>query len=124
MRAIAEIKAAPWLDIADESFDGLMAWYRHPRYNKRGMAIVASWGGGWEHVSASFKNRCPTLDEMCAIKDIFWHDEECVAQYHPPKSVYVNCHPYCLHLWKKAGSEYETPPALFVGLGKGKDAKQ
>ena len=42
-------------------------------------------------------------------------DEECVVQYHPPKSEYVNFHPYCLHLWRKVGENFETPPKHFVG---------
>lgn len=54
----------------------------------------------WEHVSVSLKSRCPIWDEMCFIKDLFWKEEECVMQYHPPKSIYVNIHPYCLHLWR------------------------
>ena len=78
------------------------------------MAIIASWAGGWEHVSVSLRNRCPTWDEMCLVKDIFWRDDECVVQFHPPKSEYVNLHPYCLHLWKKIGEAVELPPKSFV----------
>ena len=78
------------------------------------MAFVASWGGGWEHVSVSFAGRTPTWEEMCKVKDTFWNDNECVIQYHPAKSEYVNNYPYCLHLWKKIGSEFETPPKAFV----------
>lgn len=59
--------------------------------------------------------RCPTWEEMCMVKDIFWGEEECVVQFHPPRSEYVNRHPYCLHLWKKIGEEYETPPKEYVG---------
>lgn len=44
-----------------------------------------------------------------------WGEEECVVQFHPPRSEYVNRHPYCLHLWKKIGEEYETPPKEYVG---------
>ena len=40
--------------------------------------------------------------------------DECVVQFHPPKSEYVNLHPYCLHLWKKIGGTFETPPKIFV----------
>lgn len=76
--------------------------------------VVFSWGGGWEHVSVSFANRTPTWDEMCKIKDMFWNEDECVVQYHPPKSDYVNVHPYCLHLWKPIGKEIITPPKDFV----------
>lgn len=54
----------------------------------------------WEHVSVSLENRCPTWDEMCFVKDLFWEPEECVIQYHPPRSKYVNNHPYVLHMWK------------------------
>lgn len=52
--------------------------------SKRPAVVVWSFGGGWEHVSVSFASRCPTWDEMCEVKDIFWTPEECVVQYHPP----------------------------------------
>lgn len=51
---------------------------------------------------------------MCRIKDIFWGEDECVVQFHPPKNEYINLHPYCLHLWKKIGESFETPPKQFV----------
>ncbi len=76
--------------------------------------VIFSWGGGWEHVSVSYPNRYPTWEEMCRIKDMFWNEEECVVQYHPPKSEYVNNHPYCLHLWRKSGENFELPPKEFV----------
>lgn len=95
--------------------DVLSAYLNHPSYKPEAVAIVASWGGGWEHVSVSLARRCPTWEEMCMIKDIFWGEEECVVEYHPPRSQYVNRHPYCLHLWKKIGEEFETPPKEYVG---------
>lgn len=84
----------------------------------RSFFCIASNGGGWEHVSVSPKNqkRCPTWDEMCAIKDMFFNPEETVVQYHPPKSDYVNIHPYCLHLWRPIDKEILRPPAIFVGI--------
>ena len=91
------------------------AYLNHPSYKPEAVVIVASWGGGWEHVSVSLARRCPTWEEMCMIKDIFWGEEECVVEYHPPRSQYVNRHPYCLHLWKKIGEEFETPPKEYVG---------
>lgn len=69
---------------------------------------------GWEHVSVSLPNRCPNWEELCFIKRLFWSDEETVVQFHPRKSAYVNIHPYCLHLWRKAGTEYELPPSHFI----------
>lgn len=82
--------------------------------------IIASDGLGWEHVSVSIPGakRCPTWEEMCAIKNLFWDPEETVVQYHPRASQYVNCHPYVLHLWKPVGEEIKTPPAILVGPRK------
>ena len=66
----------------------------------------------WEHVSVSLANRCPTWEEMCAVKDIFWKEDETVIQFHPRRLNYVNRMPYCLHLWRKVGlEEHELPPS-------------
>lgn len=54
----------------------------------------------WEHVSVSLADRCPTWEEMSYIKSLFWRRDECVVEYHPPASVYVNRNPFVLHLWK------------------------
>ena len=88
--------------------------------NNRSFFVIASNGGGWDHVSVTPCNRkrqtCPTWEEMCAIKDMFFYPEETVVQYHPPKSQYVNNHPFCLHLWRPntAGDEIILPPIPFV----------
>ncbi len=64
------------------------------------LKVIASDGMGWEHVSVSLTTRCPTWEEMCFIKDLFWGAEACVIQFHPPESEYVNNHSFCLHLWR------------------------
>ncbi len=66
----------------------------------------------FEHVSVTVVNeaRCPTWEEMCFVKDLFWLEEETVLQYHPPKSQYVNKHKHCLHLWKPVDFEIPVPP--------------
>ena len=83
------------------------------------MMLVMSSGvdheNSWEHVSVSCKDRAPHWDEMCFVKDIFWSDEEMAVQYHPPKSDYVNCHPFVLHIWKPIGMTIPMPPSLLVG---------
>lgn len=75
---------------------------------------------GWEHVSVHIveygKQRTPTWKEMCAVKDLFWKPEECVVQFHPPQSLYVNNHPYVLHLWKWTKGEFPMPNPLTVGI--------
>jgi hypothetical protein len=91
-------------------------------FDYRGLSIIASDGaewpfGGvvWEHVSVSRPDRCPTWDEMCRVKRLFWEPDECVVQFHPPESEYVNVHRHCLHLWKPVGVEVVLPPSLCVG---------
>lgn len=91
-------------------------------------------GMGWQHVSITLTRtkqvpfrfshlpkrqesveRCPTWEEMSYIKSLFWDDTETVMQLHPPKSEHVNCHPYCLHLWKPDNIEIPLPDSLMVG---------
>jgi hypothetical protein len=78
--------------------------------------VIASDQMGWEHVSVSRKDRCPTWGEMCQIKAMFWGDDDCVVQYHPPKSDYINNHQNCLHLWRPIGIEMPRPPSIMVGI--------
>lgn len=62
---------------------------------------IASDGEKIEHVSVTInRKRTPSWDIMCHVKDLFWDEEDLVVQFHPPKSQYVNCHLYCLHLWR------------------------
>ena len=65
----------------------------------------------WEHVSVSLGTRCPTWEEMNFVKDLFWRSDECVIQFHVPKVQHINCHPYCLHLWKPIGVVLPQPPS-------------
>lgn len=70
----------------------------------------------WEHVSVSYADRTPTWEDMDKIKKMFWRDDETVVQFHPRESVKINNHPYCLHLWKMAATEFDLPPSILVGL--------
>lgn len=84
-----------------------------PRAN---LNIICSDGMGWEHVSVSKLYEIPSWNEMCKVKDLFWDEEDCVVQFHVPKSEHINNHNYCLHLWRKVGVEFELPPSIMVGL--------
>ena len=82
--------------------------------------VIASDGGDWEHVSVTLRNvggpdRLPTWTEMCFVKDIFWDKSDCVVQYHPPETDYVNYSPYCLHMWRPINQECPRPPSILVG---------
>ena len=100
---------------SDESF-GNNGAFVVPLRRAQTVMIIASEGLGWEHVSVSRKDRCPTWAEMCQVKDLFWEPEDRVVQYHPPQSEYVNDHPFCLHLWRPIGIEMPHPDPFLVGV--------
>lgn len=102
-----------------ESCPDFGAFNLPPRIGNRIILVIASNGAGWEHVSVSIrqgnKSPTPTWDEMCYVKSLFWDDEDCVIEYHPPKSDYVNNF-NCLHLWRPIEAEIPRPPSIFVGF--------
>lgn len=81
----------------------------------------------WEHVSITIRqtkndfalSRCPTWDEMCYIKDMFWDKTDTVIQFHPPEDQYVSTHNYCLHLWRPKNVNCNMPPLEAVGFKTG-----
>ena len=81
---------------------------------KKRLRVISGTGFGWDHVSVSLKHRCPTWDEMCFIKNIFFKPDELVLQFHPPKKDYKNLHPFCLHLWRPWNQEIILPPDEFI----------
>ena len=103
----------------DEGMTGFACRLRCPM-TQHYLKVIASWGMGWDHVSAVRvgDNRTPVWMEMAWLKDVFWNDEECVVQYHPPKSMYVNNHPGCLHLWRPQVEldEIPLPPTELIGI--------
>lgn len=93
----------------------------------RALKVIASDGSdgesfdtGWEHVSVSLAQthkdspRCPSWQEMCAVKALFWEGEDCVVQFHPPESEYVNIHQGVLHLWRWRQGAFPQPPQYCV----------
>lgn len=71
--------------------------------------IIASNQYGWEHVSVSNHNRCPTFEEMVFVKEMFFRPGEVVFQLHPKKENYINFCETCLHLWRPSGINIPTP---------------
>lgn len=85
------------------------------KINYRLYNVIASNGGGWDHVSIDPINssHTTTWDVMCVLKDICFNDET-VIEYHPSKENYVNIREHCLHLWKPQNTAIPVPPKLFV----------
>jgi hypothetical protein len=83
---------------------------------------IAGPGYNWEHAACTVWSpekkvkRCPTWEEMCYMKDLFWDEEEEVMQLHPPKSEWISNHPYCLHLWRPVNTWIPLPPSRMVGV--------
>ena len=77
-----------------------------------------SFGFGWDHVSVSAKNRTPTWAELEYVRKLFFKPHETVMQLHVPESDHVNCHPFCLHLWRPQNEKIPRPPEWMVGPKK------
>lgn len=94
----------------------------HYRIKEYIINVQASCGMGWEHASVSVsrigekQTRCPTWGEMCWVKNLFWDETDCVIQYHPAKSEYVNMHPFVLHLWRPTDQVIPIPDKRMVGI--------
>ena len=113
MKTIEELKKEPRLNITQIGLDGGMGWIYLP-ISKRPLAVIFSNGGGWNHVSVSHRNKTPSWEEMCMVKDIFFHKDEVAIQYHPKEEDYINNHPYTLHIWQPQNETIPTPPKEFV----------
>ena len=115
MRNLEEIKKNGYLKIIREGEDGFGGTF-YDKKSRCNLNFIMSWGSGFEHCSVSMPTRCPSWEQMCSIKELFWRDDECCMQLHPPKENYVNNHPYCLHIWKPINQEIPQPPSIMVGL--------
>lgn len=93
-------------------------YFEIPSGNENGKVfkVIASNGMGWDHVSISLPHRCPTWEEMNEIARMFFKPDETCVQYHVPESEHINCHEFCLHLWRpRRGTPMPRPPAISVG---------
>jgi len=51
------------------------------------------------HISVSHRERHPTWEELLALKEYFFGDEDTMMVM-PKKECYVNVHTHCFHIWK------------------------
>jgi hypothetical protein len=84
-------------------------------FGKVKLHCIASCGAGWDHVSVSLPDRCPTWEEMSFVKDLFFEPDETAMQLHVPHSDHVNYHPNCLHLWRPQRTRIPLPSMILVG---------
>ncbi|HEX3341859.1 MAG TPA: hypothetical protein VHT68_22100 [Pseudolabrys sp.] len=113
--------------LASKPGDNFGAFYAVPGPCGEALRMIVSDGNldsddeldAWEHVSVSLaragRARLPNWEEMCFVKNLFWEDEDCVVQYHPPLSKNVNNY-RVLHLWRSLRQEFPQPPMEAVGI--------
>jgi hypothetical protein len=112
----------PFIELIPNDQEG--GFFRIPHFSLADSFFncLANAGNDWEHLTVTVfekgkrPDRCPTWEEMCYIKSLFWEDEEAVIQLHPPKSEWISNHPFALHLWKPKEIEIPLPPSIMVGL--------
>lgn len=78
------------------------------------LKVIASWGGGWDHVSVSTPLRTPDWYEMELVRDLFFEPFELVVQYSMPRDKNINMHQHCLHLWRPQDRWIHLPPDWMV----------
>lgn len=86
-----------------------------PKTELRVIASGNEGGEGWDHVSVSLPDRCPTWEEMEFIKRLFFRDDEVAMQLHVPPKDHISVHDYCLHLWRPQNEKIPLPPSIMVG---------
>jgi hypothetical protein len=62
--------------------------------------VLVTIDGGKYHLSISTEKEIPTYEELKQARYQFIPDDAFMAQIFPPKSDFVNAHPYCLHLFE------------------------
>jgi len=108
------LKTGPWKTKPGEDFGFFFIPIKTHKAPLK--VMVAPADQEWQHVSVSLPDRCPAWEEMNKVKELFWEDDECVMQFHPPKIDYISNCRYCLHLWKWTGGEFPRPPRHLVGI--------
>ncbi len=78
------------------------------------LRVIASSSDGWDHISISRADRCPTWEEMEVIKRLLFKSDEVAMQLHVGMKYYINTHPYCLHLWRPLTGTIPLPPVTMV----------
>lgn len=116
MKRLEEIRKTPNLFIDAEAENDGMGGRYYDKQSGKFLHFIFSYQMGWEHLSVSTPSKCPTWEQMCMMKDIFWNKDECCVEYHPKEEDYVNNHPYCLHIWRPTEEVIPTPPTLLVGF--------
>jgi hypothetical protein len=78
------------------------------------LRIMAAAFDGWDHVSVSRGDRCPTWAEMEHVKRRFFKEDETAFELHVPPVDHININTHCLHLWRPHNVPIPMPPRIMV----------
>lgn len=62
--------------------------------------IIVTIDDGLWHLSISKENQSPSYEEKKRARYMFLPDNIFVGEIFPPIKYFINCHPYCHHLWQ------------------------
>jgi hypothetical protein len=91
--------------VVDLKYNGAFAF----RVEGVELHVIAGRGKGWDHISVSCRDRCPTWNEMDKMKRIFFDDSEVAMQLHVPVKDHINLHPFTLHIWRPISKRKPIP---------------
>lgn len=107
MRTMSEIKKNGRVRVLDSDHSGVA-------FQTGSLRVIASNGGGWDHVSVSMEHRIPTWSEMEFVREICFFEDETAMQLSVPRDQHKNIHPNCLHLWRPQEATIPLPPPEYV----------
>lgn len=77
----------------------ILKFYKLPNGCRVGVSAFAHDGHIWIHASISRRDRVPSYDDLCMLKNVVFGPNRICAQVFECEKNHVNIHPFCLHLW-------------------------
>lgn len=114
LRELKAYRARDWEKRMGGKGDDFGGCFRVPIAPGVELSVIASSGGGWDHLSVSTPHRCPTWAEMEHVKRLFFHPHENAMQLHVATTDHISVHPNCLHIWRPHDAPIPLPPKEFV----------
>jgi hypothetical protein len=115
-----------WFDVTEELAQSpeQARYQKHYRRRDRLLVIVDISrkidGRFWRHVSFSYRDRTPDYCTITDMKRLFVGENRKAVMIFPAKSLHVNLHEHCLHLWACEDDEGFVPEMsdILAGVGR------
>lgn len=104
----AEPYRVNWPGLESKVGDNFGAFQMSGDDGKQMRIICAPTDELWQHVSVSLARRCPTWNELCKVKNLFWEDDEVMNMFDDRKYNWFKC-PDCLNTRLDKVSREEGP---------------